>query len=65
MMQVRKPDIEWMRKILADIERSRGDPQIAALMDDQLGDWVAAPKPAHAVDADLVPFALRSSHRDY
>jgi hypothetical protein len=26
-------DVEWMKKILADLERYRHDPQIAALMD--------------------------------
>ena len=31
-MKSRNPNLDWMRKILADLERSRSDPQIAALM---------------------------------
>lgn len=61
-MELRNPDVEWMRKILADLERSRNDPQIAALMDDQRGDWVS---PGTAVDADIVPLVHRPSQRDY
>jgi hypothetical protein len=33
-MKQRHPNLEWMKKILADLERHRGDPQIAALMGD-------------------------------
>jgi hypothetical protein len=65
MMELRNPDVEWMKKLLADIERSRGDPQIAALMDDQRGGWAAdSREAADAIDADLVPF-VRPLHRDY
>jgi hypothetical protein len=32
-MKPRDPDVVWIKKILADIERYRNDPQIAALMD--------------------------------
>ena len=32
-MKPRDPDVEWVKKILAEIERYRNDPQIAALMD--------------------------------
>ena len=32
-MKPRDPNVEWVKKILADIERYRSDPQIAALMD--------------------------------
>lgn len=32
-MKLRDPDVEWIKKILADLERNRSDPQIAALMD--------------------------------
>jgi hypothetical protein len=31
-MKSRNPNLDWMRKILADLESSRADPQIAALM---------------------------------
>jgi len=41
-MKSRHPDLEWMRKVLADLERDRGNPQIAALMDRQLGDHQAS-----------------------
>jgi len=39
-MKPRHPNLEWIKKVLADLERSRGDPQIAALMDRQMGDLV-------------------------
>jgi hypothetical protein len=32
-MKPRDLDVEWIKKILADLERNRSDPQIAALMD--------------------------------
>jgi hypothetical protein len=32
-MKPRDLDVEWVKKILADLERNRSDPQIAALMD--------------------------------
>jgi hypothetical protein len=31
-MKSRNPNLDWMRNILADLERSRSDPRIAALM---------------------------------
>jgi len=36
-MKPRHPNVEWIRKVLADLERDRGNPQIAALMDRQMG----------------------------
>jgi hypothetical protein len=33
-MKSRHPNLEWMKKVLADLECHRGDPQIAALMGD-------------------------------
>jgi hypothetical protein len=32
-MKPRRPDLEWMRKLLADLERDRLDPAIAAALD--------------------------------
>jgi hypothetical protein len=39
-MKPHHPNLEWIEKVLADLERSRGDPQIAALIDRQMGDLV-------------------------
>jgi hypothetical protein len=36
-MKPRHPNLEWIKKVLADLERDRGNPQIAALMDRQMG----------------------------
>ncbi len=32
-MKPRHPNVEWIKKVLADLERDRSNPQIAALMD--------------------------------
>jgi hypothetical protein len=37
-MKPRHPNLEWIKKVLADLERDRGNPQIAALMDRHMGD---------------------------
>lgn len=37
-MKPRHPNLEWMKKVLADLECDRGNPQIAALMDRHMGD---------------------------
>ena len=37
-MKPRHPNVEWIKKILADLERDRGNPQIAALMDRELAE---------------------------
>ena len=37
-MKPRHPNVEWIKKVLADLERDRGDPQIAAIMNRQMGD---------------------------
>jgi hypothetical protein len=37
-MKPRHPSLEWIKKVLADLERDRGNPQIAALIDRQMGD---------------------------
>lgn len=49
-MKPRHPNVEWIKKVLADLERDRSNPQIAALMDrgldrglDELA--VTAPEP--------------------
>jgi hypothetical protein len=39
-MKPRHPNLEWIKKVLADLECNRGDPQIAALMDRQMGERV-------------------------
>jgi hypothetical protein len=36
-MKPRQPNLEWIRKVLADLEHDRGNPQIAAAMDRQMG----------------------------
>jgi hypothetical protein len=32
-MKPRHPNVEWIKKVLADLERDRSNPQIVALMD--------------------------------
>ena len=50
-MKPRHPNLEWIKKVLADIERDRGDPQIAALIDRHMGDLVeTASEPARGVE---------------
>jgi hypothetical protein len=39
-MKPRHPNLEWIKKVLADLERNQGDPQIAALMNRQMGELV-------------------------
>jgi hypothetical protein len=36
-MKPRHPSLDWIKKVLADLERDRGNPLIAALMDRQMG----------------------------
>jgi hypothetical protein len=49
-MKPRHPNLEWIKTVLADLERNQGDPQIAALMDRQMGDLVeTSSKPARSV----------------
>jgi hypothetical protein len=56
-MKSRHPNVEWIKKVLADLERNRGDPQIAAIMDRQMGDLVeTSPKPMRSVDPAQEPF---------
>jgi hypothetical protein len=39
-MKLRHANLEWIEKVFADLERNRGDPQIAALRERQTGDLV-------------------------
>ena len=59
-MKPRHPNVEWIKKVLADLERDRGNPQIAALMDrgldrslDELA--VTAPEPVCALQPAQEP----------
>jgi hypothetical protein len=36
-MKQRQPNLEWIKKVLADLERDRGDPQIDALVRGLIG----------------------------
>jgi hypothetical protein len=59
-MKPRHPNLEWIKTVLADLERNQGDPQIAAVMDRQMGDLVeTSAKPARSVKPAQEP--LRSS----
>jgi hypothetical protein len=59
-MKPRHPNVEWIKKVLADLERERGNPQIAALMDrgidrglDELA--VTAPEPVCGLQPAQAP----------
>jgi hypothetical protein len=45
-MQPRNPNLDWMRKVLADLESSRSDPRIAELM-------VGLTQPSPSIAADV------------
>ncbi len=68
-MKLGDPDREWIRKILADLERNRSDPQIAALMDGHVmdpgsmepDDFAHAAEPAPAIDA-VAPLGGRNRY---
>jgi hypothetical protein len=56
-MKPRHPNVEWIKKVLADLERDRGNPQIAALMDrgmDELA--VTAREPVCGLQPAQEPF---------
>jgi hypothetical protein len=56
-MKPRHPNVEWIKNVLADLERDRGNPQIAALMDrgmDELA--VTAPEPVCGLQPAHEPF---------
>jgi hypothetical protein len=56
-MKPRHPSVEWIKKVLADLEGDRGNPQIAALMDrgiDALA--MTAPEPACGLQPAQEPF---------
>jgi hypothetical protein len=46
-MKSRNPNLDWMRKVLADLEDSRSDPRIAELMAD-----LGQPSPNIAADIE-------------
>jgi hypothetical protein len=55
-MKPRHPNVEWIKKVLADLERDRGNPQIAALMDRGLDDLaVTAPEPVCGLQPAQAP----------
>jgi hypothetical protein len=61
-MKPRHPNLEWIKKVLADLERSRGDPQIAALMDRQMGDLVeTSSRPRRGAEPAPDPLGKSSS----
>ena len=61
-MKPRHPNLEWIKKVLADLERNQGDPQIAALMDRQMGDLVeTSSDPARGVEPEQKPLRASSS----
>jgi len=61
-MKPRHPNVEWIKKVLADLERNRCDPQIAALMDRQMGDLVGiASEPVRGGEPAQEPFGKSSS----
>ena len=56
-MKPRHPNVEWIKKVLADLERDRGNPQIAALMDRGMDDLaVTAPGPVCGLQPAQEPF---------
>ena len=52
-MKPRDLDVEWIKKILADLERNRSDPQIAALMD--MGGPASPEQRAASAEGAMVP----------
>jgi hypothetical protein len=57
-MKPRHPNLEWIKKVLADLESDRGDPQIAALMDRRMGDLVeTSSEPAPGIEPAQEPVA--------
>jgi hypothetical protein len=54
-MKSRNPNLDWMRKVLADLERSSSDPQVAALMA-----GFNEPSPNIAADVEAESFRSRS-----
>ncbi|HEY6258930.1 MAG TPA: hypothetical protein VIY51_24400 [Xanthobacteraceae bacterium] len=56
-MKPHDPDLEWIKKILADLERNRNDPQIAALMG-----AATSPEHPHAVETVAEPLVDATPH---
>jgi hypothetical protein len=59
-MKPRSPNLEWMRKLLADLESDRSDPQIALL----LADPVVPPPPQPLPDLEPAQGLLTRSTPD-
>ena len=61
-MKQRHPNLEWIKKVLADLERNQDDPQIAALMNRQVGELVeASSEPVRGVKPAPAPLGNSSS----
>jgi len=61
-MKPRHPNLEWIKTVLADLERNQGDPQIAVVMDRQMGGLVeTSSKPSRSVKPAQEPFRNSSS----
>jgi len=58
-MKPRNSNLDWMRKILADLEESRGDPRIAELMA-----GLTQSSPGIAVEAEPSSWAILGSPAD-
>ena len=54
-MKSRHPNVEWIKKVLADLEGDRGNPQIAALMDRGMGK-LTVPEPVCGLQPAQEPF---------
>jgi hypothetical protein len=52
-MKPRHPNLEWIKKVLADLESNRADPQIAALMGDLAE---TSSEPIRGVEPAQAPF---------
>jgi hypothetical protein len=63
-MKARHPNLEWIKTVLADLERNQGDPQIAVVMDRQMGGLVeTSSEPARSVKPAQEPLRNSSSPR--
>jgi hypothetical protein len=57
-MKARHPNLDWMRKVLADLERDRLDPQIAVLLGDAAA-LCSDPEPKGTVEEIEMPEPAR------
>ena len=58
-MKPRNPNLEWIKKVLADLESNRGDPRIAAVMGDLAG---PVAEPVREVEPAQQAFGNSSSY---